>query len=327
MLITLGRIMLAAIVVLTAGSSRALAWGCEGHQTVAIVAERLLGTATMRAVSAVLAASPIDRTLARYCGHDPDLLADVSTWADDERSVDPSTAGWHFINLPRVAGAAPIDYRKYCAGGNCVIEAIVAQYHTLTTSSDPRARANALRFIIHFVGDLHQPLHAITNGDRGGNCLAIAVPGEPVREQENHNFTPNLHRVWDVDIIARFMKARGLRDARALATYVAGSTPSASLAAPHAPTATDVSSWARESYALAQTVAYGKLPVNVPTQPAAANPLRSCDDNNHIGQRLASLHETVTSAYEQAAVPVIVSQMRLAGERLASILKAAFPAS
>jgi hypothetical protein len=317
---------LAAVMLVSVGVSNSFAWGCAGHQAIAIVAERLLPTVTLQAVNSVLRASPIDRSLDRYCGAEADLMADASTWADDERAVERSTAGWHFINLPRSLGATTIDYRRYCPNGNCVIDAIVAQYHTLTTSTDAGARANALRFIIHFVGDLHQPLHAITNGDRGGNCVAVALPGEPVRKLENHNVTPNLHGVWDTDLIVRFMKARRLRDARALASHIAMSAPNGPVTA-RAPTASQVSSWARASNELARDVAYGRLPVSVPMQPPNTITLSSCDDNNHIGQRMASLNETVTPAYEQASVSVIMKQMRLAGERLAAVLQAAFSQS
>src|SRR5262245_40185202 len=111
----------AAVIFLVAGASNAFAWGCEGHQTVAILAERLLPADTLRAVNGVLTAAPIDRQLDRYCGHEADLMADASTWADDQRSVDGSTASWHFINLPRALGANAVDYRRYCAHGNCVV--------------------------------------------------------------------------------------------------------------------------------------------------------------------------------------------------------------
>jgi hypothetical protein len=86
-----------------------------------------------------------------------------------------------------------------------------------------------------------------------------------------------------------------------------------------------VTSWARDADARARTVAYGRLPVKPPIEPSGALTLSSCADNNQVGQRMANLHEQITETYEQASVPVIVSQIRLAGERLAALLKAAFP--
>ena len=124
-----------------------------------MIAERLLTRPTLSALEAILAASPVDPALKPFCRPVPgDPIADASTWADDYRSVDTSTFGWHFINIPLAVGNRVPDYRKYCPAGNCVIAAIVSHCGCWKSSSDPKLKANALRFIIHFVGDLHQPL-------------------------------------------------------------------------------------------------------------------------------------------------------------------------
>jgi hypothetical protein len=318
-------IVLAGLLAFFAGVPRAFAWGCDGHQAVALIAERLLSPPTLKAIEAVLAASPVDPALKPFCPSVPaDPIADVSTWADDYRAAVPATAGWHFINFPLAIGANTANYRKYCPRGNCVIDAIVTQYRILTTTADARTKADALRFLIHFVGDLHQPLHTATNGDRGGNCLAVTYFGEAPVEDDRHNFRPNLHGVWDDSTIRRLMSTRGMANSRALADYIAGTSP-LPLVVAHPPTTARVTSWAREADVTARTVAYGRLPVKPRLEPATALTLSSCADNNQVGQRMASLHEQITAAYEQASVPVIVSQIRLAGARLAALLKAAFP--
>jgi hypothetical protein len=319
------RFLLAIIFLLGAGASPAFAWGCDGHQAIAIIAERLLGTATLRAVTGVLTASRVDPALDRFCGPERDLMADAATWADDQRSLDPATAGWHFINFPRAVARPAVDHRALCARRNCVVDAIVDQFRLLTSSRDARVRANALRFIVHFAGDIHQPLHTITNGDRGGNCMPVTDHGEAPREDpRSHSFSPNLHQVWDSNVIDRLMRTRGLADARALATHVGTVSPiRPAVAAP--PTAATVSSWARESFEIARDVTYGGLPVRVPIEPAAAGTLSGCDDNNRVGRRMASLRARLDDDYDRVVVPVILSQMRLAGERLAAMLMAAFP--
>ena len=72
------------LLVLGAGTPQALAWGCDGHQAVAMVAERLLSPAIINALKAVLAASPIDPAIKPYCPPLPlDPIADAATWADD----------------------------------------------------------------------------------------------------------------------------------------------------------------------------------------------------------------------------------------------------
>jgi hypothetical protein len=319
------QILGALVLLMSIGSSHAFAWGCDGHQAVAILAERLLSPATLTTMRTVLAASPVDPTIKPFCppvAGDP--IANAATWADDNRTIDPSTAGWHFIDFPLVLGADAGDYRQYCPRGNCVVDAIVSQYRVLTTTTDPRLKGNALRYLIHFIGDLHQPLHTTTNGDRGGNCVPITYYDQAPREDEFHNFRPNLHSVWDDGTIRRLMMRQGLVDSRALADYIMreGSLPPAR---PQAPTAALIASWAKDISALARTVVYGKLPVSVPMEPAEAFTLASCDDNNHASRRMAALGEKIDASYERASVPVILSELRLAARRLAAVMKAAFP--
>ncbi len=198
------RIFCAFVLVVSAGSRPALAWGCDGHRAVAILAERLLSPAVLAKMRTVLTASPIDAAIKPYCPPvTGDPIAEASTWADDNRVLNPSTAGWHFIDFPRVLGANMGDYEAYCRNGNCIIDAIVSQYKVLTTTADPKSKGNALRYVIHFIGDLHQPLHTTTNGDRGGNCLPVTYYDQVPREDAMHNFRPNLHSVWDDSTIRR----------------------------------------------------------------------------------------------------------------------------
>jgi hypothetical protein len=302
----------------------------------------------MRAVTTILTTSPVDRAIQPYCEPVPgDPFAEGSTWADDQRSLDPTTAGWHFVDFPRILGVNTAGWARYCRHGNCVIDAIAAQFSVLKSSAVPAKRADALRFITHFVGDLHQPLHAITNGDRGGNCLPVTYLGETPQEDDKGNFSPNLHSVWDTRTIRTLMTREHLADARALAEYIehfAG--PGVSRAVPGsgvaplvgsgvsrtlpavtaaAPTPARVASWARESNALARRVAYGRLAIPVPLEPAAAFSIATCTTNRDIGHRLMNLHERVDPEYEAASVPVIIGQLRQAGIRLAEVLAAAFP--
>ena len=171
----------------------------------------------------------------------------------------------------------------------------------LKSSSDPAQRARALRFIIHLVGDIHQPLHVITNGDRGGNCFPVAYFARPPEEDDRGNFSPNLHGVWDSSVIATLMNAHGLPDVRALADYVAapGVLPQAVTAS--APTRASVTSWARDANVLARSVAYGRLPIAVPMEPATALTLTSCKDNHDVAHRLLALRERLADPYEHAA--------------------------
>jgi hypothetical protein len=315
----------AIVFLVTVGRSDSFAWSCDGHRAVAILAQRLLSAPTLNAVKAVLTASPADPALRRICDPLPnDIIADVAVWADEQRAADPSTGGWHFINFPIIVGSRTGDHSPYCSGGNCVIDAIVRQFRALRTSRSPRVRANALRFVIHLIGDLHQPLHASTNGDRGGNCFPVAYFSQEPQEDDRGNVSPNLHGVWDFNLVRSVMTAHGVSDAPALADALAQSSFPRTVAA-REPTLARVRSWAQESNALARSVAYGALPVRVPAEPATALTLSSCDDNNHIARRLGALHERIGDPYERTSRPRVERQLRLAAQRLAATLKAAFP--
>jgi hypothetical protein len=113
-----------------------------------------------------------------------DRMACVATWADAVRHERPATAGWHFVDIPRNASQYSAD--RDCPQGDCVIQEIERTFAVLSnTNSNATDRQEALKFIIHFIGDMHQPLHdatdtqdqeAIANGfptDRGGNLVFV----------------------------------------------------------------------------------------------------------------------------------------------------------
>src|SRR5713101_9031816 len=89
------------------------AWGCKGHQTVALIARMHLSRHARKAVQKILQDSPIDPKLKRYCDpKDLDPMADGSTWPDDIRKERPETAPWHYIDIPR--GAGPESVKTAC---------------------------------------------------------------------------------------------------------------------------------------------------------------------------------------------------------------------
>lgn len=116
-------------------------------------------------------------------------LDDVATWADDIKEERPETGGWDFINVPLDAPA--IDPLRDCAGDNCVTAQIGKFTGVLKDgSADATARQEALKFLIYFVADLHQPLHCEDNDDRGGGQKTVSFFGR----------IENLHAVWDTGI-------------------------------------------------------------------------------------------------------------------------------
>jgi len=175
----------------------------------------------------------------------------MASWADEYRHDHRETAPWHFIDIPLADSS--IDLARECPNGQCVI---AQTEHFLSVLRDPSAdrakKAEALRFVIHFVGDMHQPLHDQDNGDKGGNERHVILDGHP----------DNLHWVWDTGLIERID-----RDPHALAaelqrritdqdraTWVKGS----------------IEDWVMEGHRLAQTVAYGDLGTENPAPITAA---------------------------------------------------------
>ncbi len=313
-----------ALLVLLVGlgvASPAWAWGCEGHQVIALIAEKNLTPHARSMAMKILAASPISPDLRRHCGKSGlDAFVDSSTWADDERTVQPQTGPWHYIDIP--LGVSHGSLRKYCPSSTgCVASAIRAQ---LAVLRNPRAtakeRADALRYAIHFVGDLHQPLHTVTNDDLGGNCVPVTFQGRIPQETNVKwgTYSPNLHAVWDYGIIE---------------LYWAGLTPQQvadRLENRYEPRIAawksqpiDVTAWIWQSHRLAQTVAYGRLPVKIPLQ--TPQPVTSCNGDNHVSTRMLKLHETLAATYMNAATATIQVQLARAGARLAAVLNSLWP--
>jgi hypothetical protein len=197
---------LAALLVSVLSNSSARAWGAEGHQVIATLAEQQLTPAARKEVDRLLALEP------------GQTLASISTWADEHRN--PQTAGWHYINFPR--GTCTYEAPRDCPDGKCVVEAINRQVEVLTSNAPDEVRLTALKYLVHLVGDVHQPLHAGYKDDRGGNTyqLQAFMRGS------------NLHAVWDSGLIKSLNEDTETL-ARRLATKPvrAGSTWSASSAA------------------------------------------------------------------------------------------------
>jgi hypothetical protein len=299
---------------------------------VASIAEKHLNARAAKMSRQILAASPIDAALARYCKQGGlDAFVDSSTWADDYRSIKPDTGPWHFIDIPR--GTPKGDIARYCPPSiGCVISELAAQVRVLRDSkASAEARADALRYVIHFVGDIHQPLHATTNDDMGGNCVPVTFFNRAPMETnvERESYSPNLHAVWDVGIIEHFAPpedaqaptpeqvADELAEAEKLDRDFRARFPS------WQPGPIDFAVWAWESHELADKVAYGKLPRAIPIE--SPRPVASCADDDHISTRMLKLDERLGDDYERATAPVVQEQLAKAGLRLAALLNSIWP--
>ena len=246
------------LVLLLAGllaSSPVWAWGRQGHRVVARVAAKNLSPDARKKVAAILGTTTAGVESA---------MAAASTWPDDIDKRDTGTDGWHFIDV-RVS--APFSVAGLCAGHNCIIDQIENMRDRLKMNmtgfklkqppnpSRPMT-SQELAFLIHLVGDIHQPLHAATNGDRGGNCVPLLHPlmhGDGSRTNE-------LHAAWDVDEVSAVFAKRGNESATAAALFQRFKSGA------QVPAGT-IADWAHESNDLARTDIYQKLTIPRHTAP------------------------------------------------------------
>lgn len=169
--------LLVAIFLLPMCSASAFAWGPIGHRAVGQIAEERLSAKARQAVRDLLG---------------DESLAEASLWADEIRSQPQWQVSlpWHYVNIP---DGVTYDRTRRGREGD-VIEALERFVAVLRYNRSSREdKVAALKFIAHFVGDIHQPLHVGRASDRGGNEVRVSWFGEP----------SNLHRVWDSEVISR----------------------------------------------------------------------------------------------------------------------------
>jgi hypothetical protein len=174
-------------------------WSPQGHRLVALLATSHLTPTARQNVSWLLGDAS---------------LADVAVWADRYLEGNNQTSFWHYVNIP--SDATRYDRDRDCpsqpgvrGGGrgdrwrDCVVDRILYNQERLANTSLDRAdRTIALKFLVHLIGDLHQPFHAL-GVERGGNGIPVSVFGSPTcRYDDGTPYPCNLHGVWDTALIA-----------------------------------------------------------------------------------------------------------------------------
>ena len=300
--------------------SMSFAWGCSGHEVVALIAERQLNAKAAQEVEALLKDSKLydNNQPRRFCfATGLGSMAFYATWADDFRGLHSETGPWHFWDVPLGSNSVP-NPTDFCDQG-CVIKAIHDQVAVLKSNAATADKSKALAFVIHFLGDLHQPLHIISNNDRGGNCIPVSFFGKQAHVASSGQATPNLHAVWDTDMLEKVGQIRHSThddDLSAFVDTLMGDFEEEIAQWKEADI--DVPGWAMESHSQAVRIGYGKLPHRIkPEQPVDVT---TCNDDNHIAQRMLALKESVSKKYANAANPVIEEQLAKAGTRLAMVL-------
>ena len=217
---------------------QALAWGPEGHSIVAEIAQRRLSPAAAALVANLLGS-----------GHS---LASIASWADDIRDERPETFNWHFVDIP--INVPAYNSERDCVAnkksGDCIVPELARVQNDLSCAADDK-KVEALKFAVHFLGDIHQPLHTVdelTGGNeikvdvfmRGLTCTAKCEP---------RHVPSNFHAAWDSDLIKAAvwdwghyvdrLESGWLRSAEATRPGIDGGTPE---------------QWAVETHGFAPTV-------------------------------------------------------------------------
>lgn len=172
-------LLVLCLLTLTSFSSNEILWGKIGHRTVGEIAQRQLSPKAEKKIKEIL---------------DGESLAVASTWADEMRSNPDFDAfsKWHYVNLPIDKNYEDVEHTQ----GNVVTMIQRAIPILESPMADKKMKQFWLRYLVHLVGDLHQPLHTGREEDWGGNKIKVNFKGRKGAE----NWT-NLHDLWDAGII------------------------------------------------------------------------------------------------------------------------------
>jgi len=288
-------------------SQIAFAWGDEGHQAIALIASKYLNDTTKAKIDTLLStdSEPFQMRDGRMTNAS---FATQATWADYYRTSTgqhgptyQKTHQWHFVDIEINGGTLDTTCPNYPnlspgtpafdgAADDCVVNKIRQFTDELMSNDTPQMeKLRALKMLMHFVGDVHQPLHASDDHDAGGNGKNVTAQGMKAGK---------LHGYWDNEFV-----------------QLIGSTPEAiadKLTEKITKTqiqqwpAADPAIWANESYALAKKIAYGELPEPV------------------TGRNGKSMSYHLNQDYINDAQNTVEGQLSKAGIRLAAVLNTVF---
>ena len=271
------------------------AWGDEGHEIVGDIASHFLQPAVRNHAFALLA-SDTDALTA----HD---FASETTWADKFRDSDRNTTQvhflqtrqWHFVDIELTQPNIDVACFQHPAlpsgtsaeagaAADCVVDKINEFAIQLAApGTTPAEKLIALKFLLHFVGDLHQPLHASDNNDAGGNGKAVTAAGLG---------SGKLHGFWDTQFVQRLGTDSGTVAQGIVTTITPAQAQQWAQGSP--------ADWAQEAFQVAKTQVYGKLP-----KPGKTGTY------------------TLPATYVTASGPIVSTQLAKAGVRLAQVLNQA----
>jgi hypothetical protein len=293
---TLNGLLGSLLLVPFLNPSPCFAWGDEGHEVIGLIADHYLKAPVKQKVNALLDGDATHLTTNTQ-------IASEATWADKFRDSDRNTTHvhynqtheWHFVDIEINGGDIDsacfnhpvLPVGKIASLGpsqDCVVDNVdefMAELKSPDTSTDERRLA--LQFLLHFIGDIRQPLHASDDHDKGGNDKKVKGPGVG---------TNNLHHDWDTE----FVKKIDSDPDKAAAQLIAKITPAQKIKWAKG----SARDWAQESYAVARAKVYGPLP--------------AVDSTGKY---------VVSATYISNATKATATQLSRAGVRLAHVLNEA----
>ena len=274
------------------------AWGSEGHRVTGLVASELLTPKTRLRLNQIIDG-----------GGSPEGLAEMTLYMDINRKElsekVPGSEKWHYDNQPI---CKTLTFDQYCPKGECASAKIPELFRKLKDTATPTAdRAQALRFLVHMIGDIHQPLHAADDGDLGANLKFVLIPESDQGRR--------LHGVWDTDIVKRALRGSSESDyakelvkkyQQQIAKWQGGDTYNSINSINNVNSL--VREWMNESHSLSKLMTYNNLP------------------NFTCGKEWESTIVTpvqLSEFYMTAASATVPAQLAKAGARIALVLNAA----
>lgn len=273
----------------------ALAWGPDGHRAVCEIAYLHLDKAHQREVNRLTKRMHVPSGVTKYTS-----FAQGCTFPDEVRAKEGQAFAkyqafnnWHFLNVPRTTRTITSDADCH---DDCVLHGIDFHTAALANATNDQARAEALLFLGHWVGDIHQPLHVSYEDDQGGNKIKPITGGIYTSKA--------LHSVWDSGIIANGENNEGWKSfADSLNDNITDDDTSAWLGGTHV-------DWANESY---------QLTINPDVEYCQENADNtSCDPLPGPGR-------TLTDAYQKKHEEEVETRLEQAGIRLADIIQKNLP--
>lgn len=294
----LNPVLFAVLLGLACGSP-SFAWGPEGHEIVAEIALYYLTPAARAAVDEILGSYKLGDF-------------DVASWPDAIRGnqefddIYPNNGRWHYIDFDAGLWYDDKFELKLPEDGNDIVTQILRLRDELQSGDlEGDRRLNALRFLVHFVGDVHQPMHcAFRYGDQGGNMLPVnSFSGQHFAfgPDTAMDYPPSLHSTWDEYLVNELVADRKTKDvARNLQKGIDRDHVRLWMR-------DDVMQWAVDSYWIARKKAY-RLTDGEKFPYKWAKPGMDLTRENYIDSHL----------------PIVAEQLQKAGVRLACMLNSAF---